>query len=429
MSDVESVDERSDVGDEEEDDDDDENDDGGDGAGDEGWGGEGHAAGEAREVQWLEETDEPHALPVLLNSTARRRKTLETYIAPPHLRQTVLRCQEFPHGVYIDSFGIPRPDDPRSNTFWKRSEWRAREAEAPETTDKDATDQTSPEEEEKVEIDLDEEDEEEDDDPARSEDDEEEQKWKRLEEKQKGRKRRRTDEDDDDEWQPAPAAPGGDGGDGAEEEDGDDDDESDSEDENTEDEEAEVAAEVAAVVGDDEDEASNSSPDPGAEVGPEAVPGTNGTGNGTSPGAGNGDAAPGFSKALDVLRREAEANTRMVERSAESKRLYLQSQQMNVRMGDWVEEWKKRVKSARGRFGLRNLPLLDFTSNFLAKVPVCQYVFKWRDRDTPKVTAKMVGRSWALTCECGERVGPLPEMLEHLMKMHRQLDGSAVARA
>ena len=50
------------------------------------------------------------SLPILLNSTSRRVKTLETYIAPRNLRGTVYHCVEFPDGVFINEYGEVCPD-------------------------------------------------------------------------------------------------------------------------------------------------------------------------------------------------------------------------------------------------------------------------------------------------------------------------------
>ena len=62
---------------------------------------------------WREE-DEQENLPTLLNSTRHRKKTIENYIAPVHMRETVYRCKEFPNGVYINRQGIVIPDHPQS---------------------------------------------------------------------------------------------------------------------------------------------------------------------------------------------------------------------------------------------------------------------------------------------------------------------------
>jgi hypothetical protein len=67
---------------------------------------------------WLEGEDE--CLPVLLNSTSRRKKTIDNYIAPEHLRKSIYRCKEFPGGVYINRYGEICPEDRRSGIYKRR---------------------------------------------------------------------------------------------------------------------------------------------------------------------------------------------------------------------------------------------------------------------------------------------------------------------
>jgi len=54
-------------------------------------------------------------LPSLLNSTAKRKKTLESLF--PTLADRVYRCKEFPGGVYINEFGEACPDDERTGIY------------------------------------------------------------------------------------------------------------------------------------------------------------------------------------------------------------------------------------------------------------------------------------------------------------------------
>ena len=54
-------------------------------------------------------------LPLLLNGTARRKKTLDSLF--PHLANQIYRCREYPHGVYINEFGEVCPNDPRSGLY------------------------------------------------------------------------------------------------------------------------------------------------------------------------------------------------------------------------------------------------------------------------------------------------------------------------
>lgn len=73
------------------------------------------------EIEWVHpnEFSEEYiqTLPTLLNSTARRKKTIHNYYAPIRLRRTAERWREFPHGVYIDDDGVIQPEDKRSNRF------------------------------------------------------------------------------------------------------------------------------------------------------------------------------------------------------------------------------------------------------------------------------------------------------------------------
>ena len=68
------------------------------------------------ETIWINE-NETDWLPVLLNSTARRKKTIDNYIAHQNLRHTVYRCKEYPSGVYINKYGEICPDDKRSGIY------------------------------------------------------------------------------------------------------------------------------------------------------------------------------------------------------------------------------------------------------------------------------------------------------------------------
>ena len=61
--------------------------------------------------------DKDEELPCLLNGTKRRKPTLESYVAPANMRDTVYRCREFPKGIYIDRFGKAQPNDKRTGIF------------------------------------------------------------------------------------------------------------------------------------------------------------------------------------------------------------------------------------------------------------------------------------------------------------------------
>jgi len=56
-------------------------------------------------------------LPILLNASRRRSVTLESFVAPPRLRNTVYRCREFPRGIYIDKLGKLRPEHEASGSY------------------------------------------------------------------------------------------------------------------------------------------------------------------------------------------------------------------------------------------------------------------------------------------------------------------------
>lgn len=51
------------------------------------------------------------SLPVLFNNSRKRKRTIDTYRAPPQLRNTVYRCREYPNGVFIDRFGVVCPEE------------------------------------------------------------------------------------------------------------------------------------------------------------------------------------------------------------------------------------------------------------------------------------------------------------------------------
>jgi hypothetical protein len=65
-------------------------------------------------------SDEDDELPLLLGGSSSRRKTIETYVAPAHLRDTIYRCREYPRGVYINRYGEVCPNDARSGRYQKR---------------------------------------------------------------------------------------------------------------------------------------------------------------------------------------------------------------------------------------------------------------------------------------------------------------------
>lgn len=56
-------------------------------------------------------------LPILFNSSSRRKKDASNFIAPERIRDSTYRCKEYPGGVYIDQFGKVCEDDPRTGIF------------------------------------------------------------------------------------------------------------------------------------------------------------------------------------------------------------------------------------------------------------------------------------------------------------------------
>lgn len=66
-------------------------------------------------------SSEDEDLQVLLGGSSSRKRTIENYIAPEKMRDTVQRCVEYPRGIYIDRSGRMCPDDPRSGRYGKRS--------------------------------------------------------------------------------------------------------------------------------------------------------------------------------------------------------------------------------------------------------------------------------------------------------------------
>jgi hypothetical protein len=58
-----------------------------------------------------------NSLPVLLNSTTSRKKTIDNYIAPEKLRGTTTRSKDFPSGIFVTSVGKLDPTDKRSNIY------------------------------------------------------------------------------------------------------------------------------------------------------------------------------------------------------------------------------------------------------------------------------------------------------------------------
>ncbi len=78
---------------------------------------EGEFEGELKTIWLTYEEFHSNHLPILLNSTSTRKKTLENYIAPENIRNTTYRSKDFPAGIWITPFGKLDPNDPRSGIY------------------------------------------------------------------------------------------------------------------------------------------------------------------------------------------------------------------------------------------------------------------------------------------------------------------------
>jgi len=61
--------------------------------------------------------DEGDTLISLLSGTSRRKRTVETYVAPFNYHGSVIRCREYPDGIYINNRGRMCPNDPRTGSL------------------------------------------------------------------------------------------------------------------------------------------------------------------------------------------------------------------------------------------------------------------------------------------------------------------------
>jgi hypothetical protein len=114
------------------------------------------------ELIYLSDDEFQQNLPSLFNSSSRRKKSIDNYVAPINLRNKVYRCQEYPRGVFIDEFGEVCPNDKRSGLFRPNSE-------RPEYTTSDQVPHDEPEF--VAETDDDEEDDDEEEDYGEGEED------------------------------------------------------------------------------------------------------------------------------------------------------------------------------------------------------------------------------------------------------------------
>ena len=66
---------------------------------------------------WLSAREYNCILPRLFNSTRRRKRDISNFVAPEQMRNTVVRSLEFPNGVFVNTYGEVKPDDPRSGVY------------------------------------------------------------------------------------------------------------------------------------------------------------------------------------------------------------------------------------------------------------------------------------------------------------------------
>lgn len=414
---------------------------------------------QSRDIIWLPEDDDEMDLVALLTNTSSRKKTWDTYVAPRHLHDKVIRCREYPRGVYIDRFGKAQPHDARSNLYWTRSEWRRQHESvadakglahgtlvAPPTTPvvhRDSMRAASqavsvskkvPHQAQKVvkrvvRRDSDEEDE--------DEDSEEEEETTESEaepgDKDSDYTASETDEDSSDadeseeseeEEEPLPKKkrkqpPSGPRGSASASEQvvaqqgskaqakakrrktrGD----SDSED-------TMDTADRNFVVDSEEDEEVEE------DVALEEV--------GTVERAQAGESAEALKRRrkrerlLRDLKRGAEQLNHMQRVTDTRRRQHIQAQALNERLGRQIEGWEKALRAAKRR--RQPVPHMSFDSHFLTDTPSCTFVFEWRHTTpsptgsrAPRWTARMSDASLRCTCACGYRVDELHELLPHL---------------
>ncbi len=142
-------------------------------------------------IVYLSSDDDDDELPVLLGGSSRRPKTIENYVAPPHLRDTVYRCREYPRGVYINPYGEICPNDHRSGRFQRREHNDIDEGNAfHEVSRRRRSPQDEDQDDEWV--------------ATSDETDESEEEDSDEEVEAPGRKRKREQEDEEEEWKELP---------------------------------------------------------------------------------------------------------------------------------------------------------------------------------------------------------------------------------
>jgi hypothetical protein len=86
-------------------------------------------------------------LPILLNSTSTRKKTIDNYVAPENIRNTTYRSKDFPAGIWITSSGKLDVNDPRSGIYKCLAQKSQKLVEEPiSDSDSDASEQEEEEE-------------------------------------------------------------------------------------------------------------------------------------------------------------------------------------------------------------------------------------------------------------------------------------------
>jgi hypothetical protein len=85
-------------------------------------------------------------LPILLNSTSTRKKTIDNYVAPENIRNTTYRSKDFPAGIWITSSGKLDINDPRSGIYKCLSQKTKKSEEPGSESESDASEEEQEEE-------------------------------------------------------------------------------------------------------------------------------------------------------------------------------------------------------------------------------------------------------------------------------------------
>jgi len=346
-------------------------------------------------IVWLEEDDDNDALPPLMNSSKKRQRNMENFRAHPRMYGNTHRCKEFPHGVYIDEYGEIQPDHPRSNIFWKRSEWIALH---PEHASELNVEDTGSEEEFDSDHDVCE------DDPARSSDDEDEQYWKAEEEKiraqkkekKKSKKRKRVKDEDYE----------------TEEEEEDEDDFC-SEELFSEDEDSDYSPppkrkkkgeEGNHPEKDLEDVVHNTLEDDAMDIDEDPK---------------EAKKRAHMEKILSKLKEDAATMEHFHKRGQEQKALYLQSQKLNRKMDEILSDTKAYFKTLKTSYHTKDIPRIsEWNSCFLSSNPFCTLTLEWKRKGVKKVELQSQGLLESFKSENGHEESSLPKMVLYLIQNH-----------